>query len=96
MFQPLLAVDVAVPVWAKFSRDTFPENVDVPAPVTENVPCTKELPVVVAPPETVKPVVCAPAPTVEDEYAVKPPLKERSVEVAFEGNKYPNTADASA
>jgi len=29
---PLANVEVAVPVWLKFKRETFPENVEVPEP----------------------------------------------------------------
>jgi hypothetical protein len=46
----------------------------------------RALPVVVAPPKMVRPVACAPAPMVDDARAVRPPLKERSVDVAFAGN----------
>lgn len=41
------------------------------------------LPVVVAPPFTVRPPACVPSPIVEEAYAVRPPLNWVSVEVAF-------------
>ena len=65
-FAPLLKVLVAVPVCAKFKSDTLPVNVEVPAFVTESKPCTRALPVVVAPPLMVRPVICVPAPTVDE------------------------------
>ena len=62
----MVPVDVAVPVWAKFKSDTLPVNVDVPAFVTESNPCTRAFHVVVAPPLMVSPVICVPAPTVDE------------------------------
>ena len=62
----MVPVEVAVPVWAKLRSDTLPVNVEVPAFVTESKPCTRALPVVVAPPLMVRPVTCVPAPTVEE------------------------------
>ena len=57
---PLLKVLVAVPVCAKFKTERPPEKVEVPTP------CTARFPVVVAPPLIVSPVVCAPAPMVDE------------------------------
>jgi len=54
------------------------------------------LPVVVAPPEIVIPVACAPAPMVVDAVDNNPPEKVRSVVVEFPTNGYPNVADGSA
>ena len=45
-------------------------------------------PVVVAPPEMVRPPACVPSPMVVDANDVKPPLNARSVEVASFGNGY--------
>ena len=58
------------------------EKVEVPAP------WTIKFPVVVAPPKMVRPVACVPAPMVDEAKAVRPPLNERSVVVAFEGKRY--------
>ena len=62
----MVPVDVAVPVCAKLRSDTLPVKVDVPAFVTDKSPCTRALPVVVAPPFMVRPVICVPAPTVDE------------------------------
>ena len=66
MLRPLAKVEVAVPVCAKFNTERPPEKVDVPVFDTDSSPCTRALPVVVAPPLMVSPVACAPAPAVEE------------------------------
>lgn len=55
----------------------------VVAPVTARVPWSTELPVVVAPPETVRPVSAVPPPIVVEAYEVSPPLNWVRVEVAL-------------
>lgn len=82
---PALKVEVAAPLryiepvptlsWPC----TFRLSVIVEVPV----PVTARSPVVVAPPLIVRPVVCPPAPMVEDANAVSPALNWVRVEVAL-------------
>jgi hypothetical protein len=53
----------------------------VAEPESESVPCKIELPVVVAPPKIVRPVVCPPAPIVVEASDIRPLSKPTSVEV---------------
>ena len=52
-------------------------------PVEVALPCTKRLPVVVAPPKMVRPPVADPLPMVVEAKAVRPPLNCVRVEVAL-------------
>jgi hypothetical protein len=47
------------------------------------LPCTSKLPVVVAPPQMVRPVMLVPAPIVDEASEVSPPLNWVSDVVAF-------------
>ena len=71
------------------------ESAEAPAvrvPETVWFPETSEFPVVVAPPEMVRPVAWAPAPIVEDAFEIMPPVKETSEEVALARNGYAKLA----
>jgi len=67
----------------------------IPRFVVVALPCTRRLPVVVAPPEIVRPPVCEPLPIVVDAVDMSPPENVRSVEVAFEGKRYEKLARPS-
>lgn len=51
--------------------------------------------VVVAVPEMVRPPAAVPLPMVVEAYEVRPPLNERSVDVALDGKRYPKVARPS-
>ena len=99
MFQPLLPVDVAVPVCAKLRREMEPVNVDVPAPVTasDGVVSVPFAAIEVVPVEPNAAVLARELPenevvdvayVVVEFVVVNPPLKARAVVVALPGNGY--------
>ena len=84
---PFAKVEVAEVEVILRALDSMP-----PVKVEVAAPCTRRLPVVVAPPEMVSPPSCVPFPIVVDAVERRPWVKEIVVDVAFDGKRYPKFA----